>query len=188
MKRILLAYDGSDPSKRALEQVAELATALKAEVSVVSVIPARPGPVPLDPWDDRAVHATALREARKALAERGIEASLLEPAGDPARTIEHGGRGQLRHDRGGIARHGHPGSVFPGQRVRARRHSRPRGGDRRQIARRLYGARSRSARPNASKVSPLNSTKTARSIDCARARPSRTVRSATAAAPVSGYP
>jgi len=89
MKRILLAYDGSDPSKRALEQVAELATALKAEVSVVSVIPARPGPVPLDPWDDRAVHATALLEARKALAERGIEASLLEPAGDPARTIEH---------------------------------------------------------------------------------------------------
>jgi nucleotide-binding universal stress UspA family protein len=89
MKRILLAYDGSDPSKRALDQVAELATALKAEVSVVSVIPARPGPVPLDPWDDRAVHADALREARKALAERGIEAQLLEPAGDPARTIEH---------------------------------------------------------------------------------------------------
>ncbi len=89
MKRILLAYDGSDPSKRALDQVAELATALKADVSVVSVIPARPGPVPLDPWDDRAVHADALREARKALAERGIEAHLLEPAGDPARTIEH---------------------------------------------------------------------------------------------------
>ncbi|MGD0123060.1 MAG: universal stress protein [Candidatus Limnocylindrales bacterium] len=89
MKRILLAYDGSDPSKRALEQVAELAIALKAEVSVVSVIPARPGPVPLDPWDDRAVHDQALGEARKLLTERGIEPHLLEPAGDPARTIEH---------------------------------------------------------------------------------------------------
>jgi nucleotide-binding universal stress UspA family protein len=89
MKRILLAYDGSEPSKRALEQVAELATALKAEVSVVSVIPARPGPVPLDPWDDKAVHDQALREARKLLTERGIEPALLEPAGDPARTIEH---------------------------------------------------------------------------------------------------
>jgi nucleotide-binding universal stress UspA family protein len=89
MKRILLAYDGSDPSRRALEQVAELAIALKAEVSVVSVIPARPGPVPLDPWDDRAVHDAALHEARQMLAERGIEPSLLEPAGDPARTIEH---------------------------------------------------------------------------------------------------
>lgn len=89
MKRILLAYDGTDPSRRALEQAAELASALKAELSVVSVIPARLGPAPLDPWDDREVHDQALLEARKLLTERGIEPRLLEPAGDPARTIEH---------------------------------------------------------------------------------------------------
>ncbi|MGA3030923.1 MAG: universal stress protein [Candidatus Limnocylindrales bacterium] len=89
MKRILLAYDGTEPSKRALEQVAEFANALNAEVSVVSVVPARPGPVPLDPWDDRQVHDHALVEARKLLNEQGIEPRLLEPSGDPARTIEH---------------------------------------------------------------------------------------------------
>lgn len=89
MKRILLAYDGSEPAKRALEQAAVLANALNAEVSVVSVVPARPGPVPLDPWDDRDVHDQALLEARKLLVEQGIEPRLLEPSGDPARTIEH---------------------------------------------------------------------------------------------------
>jgi nucleotide-binding universal stress UspA family protein len=35
------------------------------------------------------VHAEELLEARKVLREAGIEAELLEPAGDPARTIEH---------------------------------------------------------------------------------------------------
>ncbi len=89
MKRILLAYDGSEPAKRALDQVAEFASAFKAEVSVVSVVPARPGPVPLDPWDDRGVHDKALVEARKLLKDKGIEPRLLEPSGDPARTIEH---------------------------------------------------------------------------------------------------
>ena len=47
-----------------------------------------PGRAPIDPWDDRTVHAEELLEARKLLREAGIEASLIEPGGDPAKTIE----------------------------------------------------------------------------------------------------
>lgn len=89
MKKILLAYDGSDPAKRALEQTIELAKGFHAAVGVISVVPVHPGRVPVDPWDDRGVHAEELIEARKLLREVGIEAELLEPGGDPARTIEH---------------------------------------------------------------------------------------------------
>jgi nucleotide-binding universal stress UspA family protein len=88
MKRILAAYDGGEPGRRALETAIELARGIGALVSVVSVVPYRPGRVPVDPWDDRAVHAGELREARSILAEAGITADYLEPSGDPARTIE----------------------------------------------------------------------------------------------------
>lgn len=88
MKRILLAYDGGEPAHRALEQTIELAKAYTAEVGVISVVPVRPGRSPVDPWDDRSVHAEELLEARNLLREAGIEATLLEPGGDPAKTIE----------------------------------------------------------------------------------------------------
>jgi nucleotide-binding universal stress UspA family protein len=42
----------------------------------------------MDPWDDRAVHAQELQEARQVLAEHGISAELLEPTGATAPTIE----------------------------------------------------------------------------------------------------
>ena len=88
MKKILLAYDGGEPAKRALEQTIELAKRFSASVGVVSVVPVHPGRAPVDPWDDRTVHAEELLEARKLLREVGIEAELLEPGGDPAKTIE----------------------------------------------------------------------------------------------------
>ena len=88
MKRILVAYDGGEPARRALDVAIDLAKRYDALVSVVSVIPADPDRTPIDPWEDSIVHATALREARASLAEHGIEAELLEPTGDPARTIE----------------------------------------------------------------------------------------------------
>ncbi|HEY8239111.1 MAG TPA: universal stress protein [Candidatus Limnocylindrales bacterium] len=88
MKRILVAYDGGEPAKRALEEAALLAKTFDALISVVSVVPSRPGRSPMDPWDDDAVHARELEEARSLLALQGIEADLLEPIGDPARTIE----------------------------------------------------------------------------------------------------
>lgn len=88
MKRILLAYDGGEPAKRALEQTIELAKHFAAEVGVISVVPAKTGHAPVDPWDDRTVHAEELLEARRALREAGIDAEMLEPGGDVARTIE----------------------------------------------------------------------------------------------------
>lgn len=88
MKKILVAYDGSDPAKHALEQAADLATAMAATVTVVSIVPVHPGRVPVDPWDDRPVHDAELTEANTILAARHVAWDVLEPAGDPARTIE----------------------------------------------------------------------------------------------------
>jgi nucleotide-binding universal stress UspA family protein len=88
MQRILVAYDGGDPARRALAMTIELAEKFGALVTVVSVVPVHPGRVPIDPWDDRAVHAQELADAKRILAEHGIEADLIEPAGDPAITIE----------------------------------------------------------------------------------------------------
>lgn len=88
MKRILLAYDGGEPAKRALATTAELAKQFEALVGVISVVPVRPGRAPIDPWDDRPIHDEELEEARSLLALQGIEAELIEPLGDPARTIE----------------------------------------------------------------------------------------------------
>jgi nucleotide-binding universal stress UspA family protein len=88
MKRILVAYDGGESGRKVLDTAIELAKATGASVSVVSVVPIHPGRTPIDPWDDRAVHAGELQEATAILAEAGITADALEPVGDPARTIE----------------------------------------------------------------------------------------------------
>jgi nucleotide-binding universal stress UspA family protein len=88
MKKILLAYDGGEPARRALATAADLALAFDAGVGVVSVVPFHPGRDAEDPWDDREVHARELVEAKELLFERGLEAVLLEPSGDPAKTIE----------------------------------------------------------------------------------------------------
>lgn len=88
MKRILLAYDGGEPAKRALETAVELAKKFDATISVISVVPFHPGRSPVDPWDDETVHYRELEEARSLLALQGIEAEMLERTGDPARTIE----------------------------------------------------------------------------------------------------
>lgn len=88
MKKILIAYDGGDPARRALDTAADLARLTGASVSVVSVVPVHPGRVPVDPWDDTSTHAQELLEARRLLAEKGIEVELIEPTGDPASTIE----------------------------------------------------------------------------------------------------
>jgi nucleotide-binding universal stress UspA family protein len=89
MKKILLAYDGGDPARHALDTAAELTLKFGASLSVVSVVPLRTGRAAMDPWDDSAVHAQELAEAKRLLQEKGVEADLMEPAGDPAKTIEH---------------------------------------------------------------------------------------------------
>lgn len=88
MKRILVAYDGGEPARRALDIAIDLAKGFDALVTVVSVVPVHPGRSPSDPWDDRTVHAHELQEAKQILTEHGITAEFLEPSGDPATTIE----------------------------------------------------------------------------------------------------
>jgi nucleotide-binding universal stress UspA family protein len=88
MKRILVAYDGGEPAHHALETAIDLARRYDAQISVVSVVPFHPGRAPMDPWDDAAVHAEALADAKQILADNGMTADLLEPIGDPAATIE----------------------------------------------------------------------------------------------------
>ena len=88
MKNILLAYDGGEPAKRALDVAIDLTKRFDASLSVVSVVPVHPGRSPIDPWDDRYVHEQELREARDLLSQNGIPAEMIESAGDPAREIE----------------------------------------------------------------------------------------------------
>lgn len=88
MQKILVAYDGGEPAKRAITAAAELSRAFGAEVSVISVVPRRMGRSPTDPWDDHTVHAEELLEAQRLLRERGIEPLMLEPSGNPASEIE----------------------------------------------------------------------------------------------------
>ena len=88
MKKILVAYDGTEPADHALATAIDLAKAFDAAIGVVSVVPVHPGRSPIDPWDDPAVHADQLRQAQRILTEAGIEAQLHEPSGDPARVIE----------------------------------------------------------------------------------------------------
>src|SRR4249920_1644027 len=88
MKNILVAYDGGEPAKRALETAIELTTGFGASLSVVSVVPVHAGRAPIDPWDDRPVHDQQLAEARDYLASRGVVAVVIEPAGDPSEAIE----------------------------------------------------------------------------------------------------
>lgn len=88
MEKILLAYDGTPESKRALETAKSLCKAFGATLAVVSVVPFHSGRSPIDPWDDRDAHAQELIEARELLREAGIEAQLLEPVGEPASAIE----------------------------------------------------------------------------------------------------
>jgi nucleotide-binding universal stress UspA family protein len=88
MKRILVAYDGGAPAQRALATGIKLAKQFGASISVVSVIPSYAGRIPTEAWDDGAVHANQLQEARDILAANGLEAELLEPSGDPAKAIE----------------------------------------------------------------------------------------------------
>jgi nucleotide-binding universal stress UspA family protein len=93
--RILLAYDGSEQAQRALDYTIEMATLMKAEIGVVSVVPVHAGRIGMDPWDDSKVHSAELVQARDRIKEAGLTASLYEPFGEIAdeivKTARHGG-------------------------------------------------------------------------------------------------
>jgi nucleotide-binding universal stress UspA family protein len=91
MKTILVAYDGSEPSERALERAAELAKAFSAAVHVTSVTPMVAGGArgmgPYDPADPPAAHEEHLEHARSRLEKEGVETVLAPAHGDPADAI-----------------------------------------------------------------------------------------------------
>jgi nucleotide-binding universal stress UspA family protein len=88
MKKILVAYDGQEAGQRALEMAARLALAFDGRVDVVSVVPEGFGQIDGPAAEPAVEHARELVEARSILRRLGVEAGLIEPAGDPAATIE----------------------------------------------------------------------------------------------------
>jgi nucleotide-binding universal stress UspA family protein len=85
--RLLLAYDGSDPARRALERVADLAGL--ADVTILTVFPTTftsLGPVP-PPAEDVDAARGRLGEATELLQSRGLRARGEEALGDPAQQI-----------------------------------------------------------------------------------------------------
>jgi nucleotide-binding universal stress UspA family protein len=92
MKTIVVGYDDTEPSKRALDRAAELAKAFEAKVIVTSVAPmlvpvGGRGLGAIDPVDTPAMHEQELEDARARLEGQGIDADFQAALGDPAETI-----------------------------------------------------------------------------------------------------
>ena len=91
---ILLAYNDTDVSNRALERAAQLAKLYEAKLVVTSVTPVVVGEAPtMEPGPE-------LRRADERLRELGIEATLVEAIGDIASAVvEVGETARRRTDR-----------------------------------------------------------------------------------------
>jgi nucleotide-binding universal stress UspA family protein len=91
MERIVVGFDGSEQSRKALERAAEIAggatiaVVCAANVSRLMRDPSG-GTSPVDPADVEA-RANALAEARKFMAERGLDGVFVEGHGNPADVI-----------------------------------------------------------------------------------------------------
>ena len=88
MKTIVLAYDGTDASDRALERAADIGAAFGSSVIVTSVSTRLGGAVhgggSGDPADPSEAHESLLDGATKKLADRGIQAGSVLGMGDAA--------------------------------------------------------------------------------------------------------
>jgi nucleotide-binding universal stress UspA family protein len=87
IRRILIAYDGSEPAKLALDLGIELGLATGATIGVVSVVPPEPGVAPDDPWSETSAHAATLFEAKRRVSEAGLTVETHEPTGNPGPQI-----------------------------------------------------------------------------------------------------
>jgi nucleotide-binding universal stress UspA family protein len=91
MQKIVLGFDDTDASKRALERAAQLVKAFGSELLVTSVAPlvssgARSAGA-IDPADSPAKHVEELSHARTYLEGQGITADYHAAVGSPADTI-----------------------------------------------------------------------------------------------------
>ena len=91
MKTIVLGYDGTDASARALERTAELATAFGSSVIVTSVAGTMGGAVhaggAADPTDPPEAHDALLGDATAKLSERGVQAQSVLALGSAGEAI-----------------------------------------------------------------------------------------------------
>jgi nucleotide-binding universal stress UspA family protein len=89
-KRVLLCYDGTEAGRRALRRGAELAILLRAEVCVLSIVPAGVGNAALVAGaaghacivDEAAEIRKLLNESVEWLKERGVSAQGYSASGD----------------------------------------------------------------------------------------------------------
>jgi nucleotide-binding universal stress UspA family protein len=90
MKTIVVGYDNTEPSKRALERAADIAEKFGSQLVVTSVSPVMlpaHGTAGIDPTDPPAEHDAELQQAHAYLSGRNLEAELQPAVGDPADTI-----------------------------------------------------------------------------------------------------
>jgi nucleotide-binding universal stress UspA family protein len=92
MKTILVAYDDTEPSRRALERAATLAEAFGSRVLVTSIAPLHYSTPRLtltvkERGEGLAAREEDMRQAQAILEERGIAAESLAGMGDPATAI-----------------------------------------------------------------------------------------------------
>jgi nucleotide-binding universal stress UspA family protein len=91
VKTILLAYDDTEPSRRALDRAASLAEAFGSRVlvtSIASLVHSSPRSVTqIDRGGGVGTHTDDVRQAQAMLEERGIAVESVTAVGDPASSI-----------------------------------------------------------------------------------------------------
>jgi len=91
MRTVILGYDESDASERALEKAAEMAQELRARVVVTSVtwaaVSVGTASCSVDSLDDEVRHDELLREASHRLVRMGVEFEPAQAIGEPAQAI-----------------------------------------------------------------------------------------------------
>jgi nucleotide-binding universal stress UspA family protein len=89
-RHVLVCFDGSRESERAVDRAAEIASAVPTRVTVVSVAEpvyrTRPYSGYTDPIEEEK-HRDLLDRATKTFEEQGISVDTLEPAGEPVDAI-----------------------------------------------------------------------------------------------------
>jgi nucleotide-binding universal stress UspA family protein len=92
MNTIVVGYDDTEPSKRALERAADIADKFGSKLIVTSVAPVMVpsgthGAGGVDPIDTPTQHQADLENAQSYLSGRNLSAELQPAIGDPAEAI-----------------------------------------------------------------------------------------------------